>query len=99
MEKANSRNLEKDAFTKLRRALKEALLTNLLTSSGVDIKELESKHMSKEVTQDLAMEYIELLLEIAAYVRTDGAGAGDGESSSAEKEKDQNSNIMFDREP
>ena len=96
MEKANSRNLEKDAFTKLRRALKEALLTNLLTSSGVDTKELESKHMSKEITQELAMDYIELLLEISAYVGMDKTGQ-EGESCSAEKENVPYSN-MFDRE-
>ena len=101
MEKANSRNLEKEAFTKLRKSLKEALLTNLLTSSGVDTKELDNKHMSKEITQDLAMDYIELLLEIAAYVGMDTTGR-DGESSSSSSSTGRNndaySNVMLDRE-
>ena len=74
MEKANSRNLEKDAYAKLRTTLEEALLVNLLTSSGVDTKELDGKHLSKEVTLQLAMNYIELLLEIAAYAKTNGTG-------------------------
>ncbi|KAI6657559.1 hypothetical protein LOD99_303 [Oopsacas minuta] len=74
MEKANSRNLEKDAYTKLRTTLEEGLLVNLLTCSGVVTKELETKHLSKEVTLHLAMSYIELLLEISAYARTNEVG-------------------------
>ena len=70
MEKTNSRNLEKEAYVKLRSTLEDGLLINLLGYTGVTVKDLDTKQLSKEVTLHLAMEYIELLLELSAYGKT-----------------------------